>query len=448
MSVKIAHPAASHGISLQGRITVPGDKSISHRSLILGALSVGESTIHGLLEGADVLATARALRAFGAEISRGINGVWHINGVGVGGLMAPSDILDLGNSGTGARLLLGLAATHGITSVFTGDASLRQRPMERVITPLQQMGARFEASGGGRLPITVIGTNRALPIEYRLPVASAQIKSAVLLAGLNAPGCTAVIEPRPSRDHTEHLLRHFGAEVTIGNDGDGARRITLTGRPELQPQTVRVPGDPSSAAFPIAAALLVPGSEVAVTGVGLNPLRAALLDTLRDMGAQITEHNRRQDQGEPIADLIVRAGPLRGIEVPSERAPAMIDEYPILAAVAAFASGRTVMRGISELRVKESDRISAMANGLGALGVQVEELADGLIVHGHDGAAPIRNCVSINTEMDHRIAMSFLVYGLAAQGPVRVTGCEMIDTSFPGFVELMTGLGARIEDAP
>ena len=445
MSVKIAHPAAAEGIRLQGTIAVPGDKSISHRALILGALSVGESTIRGLLEGADVLATAQALRAYGADIQRGADAVWRVNGVGVGGLMAPRDILDLGNSGTGARLLLGLAASHGITSVFTGDASLRQRPMQRVITPLQQMGARFEAAAGGRLPITVVGSRRAMPIEYRLPVPSAQIKSAVLLAGLNAPGRTTVIEPRPSRDHTEHLLRHFGAEVTLTADDDGARRITLTGRPELRPQSVAVPGDPSSAAFPIAAALLVPGSEITVTGVGLNPLRAALLDTLREMGAQITEHNRRQDQGEPIADLKVRAGPLRGIEVPSDRAPAMIDEYPILAAVAAFAKGRTVMQGIGELRVKESDRIAAMVNGLAALGVQVEELADGLIVQGHDGAAPARSGVCIATEMDHRIAMSFLVYGLAAQGPVKVAGCEMIDTSFPGFADLMAGLGARME---
>jgi len=448
VSVKIAHPAASNGASLQGTIAVPGDKSISHRALILGALSVGESNIHGLLEGTDVLATAKILRAYGAHITQGTDAVWRVNGLGVGGLMRPLDILDLGNSGTGARLLLGLASAQGVTSIFTGDASLRLRPMLRVITPLQQMGARFEAAPGGRLPITVMGTDRAMPIEYRLPVPSAQIKSAVLLAGLNAPGRTAVIEPRPSRDHTEHLLRHFGAEVTIGQDDDGARRITLTGRPELRPQTVYVPGDISSAAFPIAAALLVPGSQVTVTGVGLNPLRAALLDTLRDMGAQITERNRRQVQGEPVADLVVHAGPLRGIEVPGERAPAMIDEYPILATVAAFASGATVMRGIGELRVKESDRIAAMANGLGALGVRVEELADGLIVHGHGGPSPTNDGICIDTEMDHRIAMSFLVYGLAAQGPVKVAGCQMIETSFPGFAELMTGLGAQIEAAP
>ncbi len=445
-SVQIAHPVAA---GLRGTIVVPGDKSISHRALIFSALCVGESTIHGLLDGEDVLATARALRAYGADIRRddngGDNAVWRVNGVGVGGLMPPGDILDLGNSGTGARLLLGLAAGHGVTSVFTGDASLRQRPMQRVITPLTDMGARFEAAPGGRLPITVIGRNTLTPIEYRLPVASAQIKSAVLLAGLNAPGQTSVIEPRPTRDHTEHLLRHFGAEVMVDDDADGTRHISLTGRPELRPQTVRVPGDPSSAAFPIAAALLVPGSEVTIRGVGLNPLRAALLDTLRDMGAVIEESNARTDQGEPIADLLVRAGPLRGIEVPPERAPAMIDEYPILAAIAAFATGRTVMRGIAELRVKESDRIGAMVNGLQALGVDVEELDDGLIVQGHGGPAPARQGVRIETEMDHRIAMSFLIYGLAAQAPVTVMGCEMIATSFPGFADLINNLGGRIE---
>ena len=446
MTHQTAHPATPSGTGLHGSIAVPGDKSISHRALILGALCVGETVVHGLLEGEDVLATAQALRAYGAEIERGADGVWRINGLGIGGLLAPGKVLDLGNSGTGARLLLGLAASHGLTSVFTGDASLRQRPMQRVITPLQQMGARFEAADGERLPITVVGSNSLLPIEYRLPVASAQIKSAVLLAGLNAPGVTTVIEPRPCRDHTEHLLRHFGAQVMVDEGHDGGRRIALTGRPELRPQTVRVPGDPSSAAFPIAAALLVPGSDVTINGVGLNPLRAALLDTLRDMGVQITYLNRRQDQGEPIADLCVRHGQLHGIEVPPERAPAMIDEYPILATLAAFAKGPTVMRGIGELRVKESDRIAAMAKGLSALGVVVEELEDGLIVQGHDGPATAKAGVCIDTKMDHRIAMSFLIYGLGARGPVRVAGCEMIETSFPGFAELMTGLGARIEN--
>jgi 3-phosphoshikimate 1-carboxyvinyltransferase len=441
-SVQTAHPVSA---GLRGEIDVPGDKSISHRSLILGALCVGESTVHGLLEGEDVLATARALRSFGADIRRGDDGVWRINGLGVGGLMPPSDILDVGNSGTGARLLLGLAASHDLTSIFTGDASLRQRPMQRVMTPLGEMGARFEAASGGRLPITVIGRNTLMPVEYRLPVASAQIKSAVLLAALNTPGQTTVIEPRPTRDHTEHLLRHFGAEVTVTDGADGERRICLTGRPELQPQTVHVPGDPSSAAFPIAAALLVPGSKITIRGVGLNPLRAALFDTLRDMGARIEETNRREDQGEPIADLLVRAGPLQGIEVPPARAPSMIDEYPVLAAIAAFATGATVMRGIAELRVKESDRIKAMVNGLRALGVAVEELEDGLIVQGHGGPAPARSDIRIETEMDHRIAMSFLVYGLGAQSPVTVMGCEMIETSFPGFADLMNGLGGHIE---
>ena len=445
-SVQTAHPATR---PLRGTITVPGDKSISHRALIFGALCVGETTIHGLLEGEDVLATAAALRAYGARIERDDKSVWRVNGVGVGGLMPPDNVLDLGNSGTGARLLLGLAASHGVTSVFTGDASLRSRPMQRVITPLEEMGAAFKGAPGGRLPVTVMGRDTLLPIEYRPPVASAQIKSAVLLAGLNTPGKTTVVEATPTRDHTEHLLRHFGAEVEITQDegGSSGRRITLTGRPELRPQTVRVPGDPSSAAFPIAAALLVPSSDVTIKGVGLNPLRAALFDTLRDMGALIGESNRRMDQGEPIADLQVRAGPLRGIEVPPERAAAMIDEYPILAAIAAHAAGPTVMRGIAELRVKESDRIAAMVTGLRALGVQVEELEDGMIVQGHGGPPPARQDARIETEMDHRIAMSFLVYGLGAQGPVKVQGCEMIETSFPGFANLINALGGQIEAA-
>ena len=449
-SVQIARPATT---PLNGDISVPGDKSISHRALIFAALCVGESTIHGLLEGEDVLATAQALRAYGADIQRGDDGIWRVHGVGVGGLMAPGDILDMGNSGTGARLLLGLAASHGVTSVFTGDASLRQRPMQRVMTPLQQMGAQFDAADGRCLPVTVRGRNTLMPITYELPVASAQIKSAVLLAGLNTPGRTTIIEPRPTRDHTEHLLRHFGSEVVVHDEADaaaengGRRHISLTGRPELQPQTVHVPGDPSSAAFPIAAALLVPGSHLTLQNVGLNPLRAALLDTLREMGADIGKSNRREVQGEPIADLVVRAGPLKGIEVPPQRAPAMIDEYPILAAIAAFATGKTIMRGIGELRVKESDRIAAMVAGLRAMGVAVEELEDGLIVQGHGGPAPAQPEARIATEMDHRIAMSFLVYGLGARAPVTVLGCEMIETSFPGFADLMNGLGGRIEAA-
>ena len=440
--IQISHPVSA---GLHGVITVPGDKSISHRALIFGALCVGETTIRGLLEGEDVLATAQALRAYGAQIKLGSDGVCRVNGLGVGGLMPPGNVIDLGNSGTAARLLVGLAASHGLTSVFTGDASLRQRPMQRVMTPLANMGAKFVAAPGGRLPLTVKGRDTLMPIAYTPPVASAQIKSAILLAGLNTPGQTTIIEHHRTRDHTENLLRHFGAEVTVQADDNGVRYITLTGRPELLPQTVRIPGDPSSAAFPIAAALLVPGSEVTIRNVGLNPLRAGLFDTLRDMGAVIEESGSRYDQGELVADLTVRAGPLRGIEVPPERAPAMIDEYPILSALAAFAHGETVMRGIGELRVKESDRISAMVNGLNALGTKVEELEDGMIVHGHSGPAPARQNTFIKTEMDHRIAMSFLVYGLGAQGSVRVQDCEMINTSFPRFLGLMNGLGGKIE---
>ncbi|MFP6726931.1 MAG: 3-phosphoshikimate 1-carboxyvinyltransferase [Alphaproteobacteria bacterium] len=440
--IQISHPVSA---GLHGVITVPGDKSISHRALIFGALCVGETTIRGLLEGEDVLATAQALRAYGANIKQGSDGVCRVNGLGVGGLMPPGNVIDLGNSGTAARLLVGLAASHGLTSVFTGDASLRQRPMQRVMTPLANMGAKFVAAPGGRLPLTVKGRDTLMPIAYTPPVASAQIKSAILLAGLNTPGQTTIIEHHRTRDHTENLLRHFGAEVTVQADDNGVRYITLTGRPELLPQTVRIPGDPSSAAFPVAAALLVPGSEVTIRNVGLNPLRAGLFDTLRDMGAVIEESGSRYDQGELVADLTVRAGPLRGIEVPPERAPAMIDEYPILSALAAFAHGETVMRGIGELRVKESDRISAMVNGLNALGTKVEELEDGMIVHGHSGPAPARQNACIKTEMDHRIAMSFLVYGLGAQGSVKVQDCEMIDTSFPSFSGLMNGLGGKIE---
>jgi 3-phosphoshikimate 1-carboxyvinyltransferase len=443
VSSLVAHPAAP----LNGAIDPPGDKSISHRALILGACCVGETVIEGLLESADVMATARALAAFGAEIERGDGGRWHVHGVGVGGLMPPADVLDLGNSGTGVRLLLGLAASHDLTATFTGDASLRGRPMERAMAPLRQLGARFEAREGGRLPVTVKGAAEPLPIEYRLPVASAQVKSAVLLAGLNAPGITTVIEPRPSRDHTENLLRHFGAEMAVTAIDGGGRRIALHGQPELTPRAVRVPGDPSSAAFAVAAALIVPGSEITVRGVGLNPLRAALFDTLREMGAEIAESERRQLQAEPMADLRVRAGALHGIEVPPERAPAMIDEYPILAVVAAFAEGETVMRGIEELRVKESDRIAAMVGGLRALGVEVEELPDGLVVRGGRVPAPAPAGVVIETDMDHRIAMSFLVYGLGAAAPVTVAGCQMIDTSFPGFAQAMAGLGARLAPA-
>ena len=433
-----ARPAGA----LVGRVRVPGDKSISHRALIIGALAVGESVLSGLLDGDDVLATAAALRALGAEIERHDDGTWRVHGVGVGGLGEPDRPLDLGNSGTGVRLLIGLVASHPLVAFFTGDASLRTRPMARVIGPLTEIGASFITRSGDRLPLAVTGAAAPLPIRYRLPVASAQVKSAVLLAGLNAPGQTTVIEPIPTRDHTENLLRHFGAAVTV-DDADGGRVISLVGQPELTAQRLTVPGDPSSAAFLAVAAAIVAGSEVTIEGVGVNPLRAGVFECLGEMGAEIDFTNRRRLAGEPVADLVVRAGALRAIEVPSERAPAMIDEYPILAVAAAFAEGRTVMRGIAELRVKESDRIHAMAEGLEACGVAVEELQDGLIIDGHGGRPPPGG-VTVRTYMDHRIAMSFLVLGLAAERPVTVDTGAMIPTSFPGFAELLTSLGADI----
>ena len=413
---------------------------------MFGARAVGRSTVTGLLEGEDVLRTAGALRAYGANVERvetATGPEWRIDGVGVGGLSEPADVIDMGNTGTGVRLLMGLAATHPITTFFTGDASLRRRPMARVTDPLSLMGARFTAREGGRLPLAVTGATTATAIEYTLPVASAQVKSAILLAGLNARYDTTVIEPEPTRDHTENFLRAYGATVKIENLARGGRAITLTGQPELRPQTVVVPGDPSSAAFPVVAALLVPGAEVLVENVGINPLRTGLFDTLREMGADITYRNRREAGGEPVADLLVKHGSLRGVVVPPERAPSMIDEYPVLAVAAAFASGRTEMRGLGELRVKESDRIAMMAKGLKACGVKVEELPDGLIVEGGRPAGGAR----VETEMDHRIAMSFLVMGLATREPVGIDDAAMIDTSFPGFIALMNSLGARIDPA-
>jgi 3-phosphoshikimate 1-carboxyvinyltransferase len=427
--------------ALEGRIAVPGDKSISHRALMLGALAVGETAITGLLAGDDVLHTASCMRALGARIERGSDEVWRVEGMGVGGLVEPDRVLDMGNSGTGVRLMMGLVASHPMTAIFTGDASLCRRPMARVTTPLARMGARFVGRSGGRLPLAVVGTAEPMPIEYRLPVASAQVKSAILLAGLNTPGETIVIEPEPTRDHSERLLRHFGAEVRVEDEADGARRVTLVGQPELVAADVLVPGDPSSAAFPLVAALIVPGSHVRITNVGTNPLRTGLYATLAEMGADVTFENARVAGGEPVADLVVRAGGLKGVEVPAERAPSMIDEYPILAVAASFAEGTTIMRGLAELRVKESDRLAAMARGLAACGVDLEELEDGLIVHGR-GTAPAGGA-RIATEMDHRIAMSFLVMGLATEKPVTVDDDSMIDTSFPGFAALLSGLGAR-----
>jgi 3-phosphoshikimate 1-carboxyvinyltransferase len=432
--------------SLRGTVRVPGDKSISHRALMFGALAVGRSTVTGLLEGDDVLHTAAALRAFGARIERretAAGPAWEIDGVGVGGLSEPADIIDMGNSGTAVRLLMGLAATHPFTTFFTGDASLRRRPMARVTGPLTQMGATFVSREGGRLPLAVTGAESPLAIEYTLPVASAQVKSAILLAGLNARYNTTVIEPEPTRDHTENFLRAFGATVRVERLPRGGRAITLTGHPEFRPNDVVVPGDPSSAAFAVVAACLVPGADVTVENIGINPLRTGLFDTLREMGANIEFVNRREAGGEPVADIRVRHAALKGVSVPPERAPSMIDEYPVLAVAAAFAQGRTEMRGIQELRVKESDRIAAMARGLVACGVKVEELPDGMIV---EGGLP-QGGATIATEMDHRIAMSFLVMGLAAKQAVSVDDATMIDTSFPAFVPLMNALGAAIGPA-
>jgi 3-phosphoshikimate 1-carboxyvinyltransferase len=423
---------------------VPGDKSISHRAVILGALAVGHTRIEGLLEGEDVLRTAAAMRALGARAERGEDGAWTVTGVGVGGFAEPGDVLDFGNSGTGARLVLGALASHPLTAVFTGDASLRRRPMGRVARPLEQMGARIIARDGDRLPLTLVGATDPLPVSYTLPVPSAQVKSAVLLAGLNAPGETTVIEPLATRDHTERMLRHFGATVVTTTAGVG-RRIRLKGEVELKASDLVVPGDPSSAAFPVVAASILPGSEIEITGVGMNELRTGLLVTLGEMGARIERTNARTEGGEPVADLVVRASTLRGIEVPAERAPSMIDEYPVLAVAAAFAEGRTVMHGLAELRVKESDRLAAIAEGLTACGVSVEIEGDTLAIEGLGGRP--RGGAAIAARLDHRIAMAFLVLGLAAERPVSIDDGETINTSFPGFVRLMNGLGATIAEA-
>jgi 3-phosphoshikimate 1-carboxyvinyltransferase len=431
--------------ALNGRLRAPGDKSVSHRALILAALAVGRTRVTGLLEGEDVMRTAAAMGALGAAIRRSDDGAWLIDGVGIGGLAEAEDVLDLGNSGTGARLLMGVVASHGITTFFTGDASLRRRPMARVAEPLQRLGARIIARDGGRLPLAVIGAASPLPITYRLPVPSAQVKSAVLLAGLNAPGETIVIEPQPTRDHSERMLRHFGAALAI-DDGPEGRRIALKGQPELKAADLAVPGDPSSAAFPAIAALLVPGSEVVIEGVGVNPLRTGLLDTLIEMGAELSLLQERIEGGEPVADLRLRSSALRGVAVPAERAPRMIDEYPVLAVAAAFAKGRTVMHGLGELRVKESDRLSAIAQGLTACGVSVAVDGDTLAVDGL--GAPPAGGAEIAAKLDHRIAMAFLVLGLAARRPVRIDDGATIATSFPGFVEAMNGLGATIAPAP
>jgi 3-phosphoshikimate 1-carboxyvinyltransferase len=426
---------------LTGKVRVPGDKSISHRALILGALSVGKTRISGLLEGEDVLNTAKSMQALGAQVQRTGDFAWEVQGVGVGGFAQPQDALDFGNSGTGCRLVMGAVAGCPITAVFDGDASLRSRPMRRVLDPLELMGARTQSSGeGGRLPLTMSGARYPVPITYRTPVASAQIKSAVLLAGLAAPGLTTVIEQEASRDHTELMLKHFGADIVSTREGPHGRRIELAGEPELRGADVVVPADPSSAAFPMVAALIVKGSDVFLSDVMTNPLRTGLFTTLREMGGAIEEMESRGDAGEPMARIRVRASKLRGVEVPPERAPSMIDEYLVLAVAAAFAEGTTIMRGLHELRVKESDRLAATAAMLRVNGVSVEIAGDDLIVEGR-GHVPGGGLVA--THMDHRIAMSALVMGLAADRPVKVDDTAFIATSFPDFIPMMRSLGAE-----
>jgi 3-phosphoshikimate 1-carboxyvinyltransferase len=437
--------------ALRGRIRVPGDKSISHRAIMLSALAVGESTITGLLEGEDVLATAAAMRAMGAQVERTGDGAWTVHGVGVGGLLQPQAALDMGNSGTSTRLLMGLVASHPVTACFVGDASLSQRPMARVIDPLSLMGAAFTASPGAKgsqtLPLMLTGAAPAVPIEYRLPVASAQVKSAVLLAGLNTPGITTVIEPIPTRDHSERMLQGFGADLTVELEADGTRIIRLHGPAELSPQVIDVPGDPSSAAFFIVAALLVPGSELIIENVGLNPTRAGLIDVLRLMGGSIEELDPRTVGGEPVADLRVRHSALKGITVDPAVVPSMVDEFPALFVAAALAEGRTVTTGLEELRVKESDRITVMARALALAGARVKETDDGLIIDG-TGGEPLEGAVEpAATHLDHRIAMSMAVAGLASYHGVEVDDTRPIATSFPQFEALLDGVTSRNDRA-
>ena len=436
----ISHPCGP----LTGTAEVPGDKSISHRSLILGAMAVGETRITGLLEGEDVLDTAKAMRAFGAEVTDHGNGEWTVHGVGVGGFAEPNQVIDCGNSGTGVRLIMGAMATSPITATFTGDASLNKRPMARVTDPLALFGTQSVGRSGGHLPMTMVGAADPTPVRYEVPVPSAQVKSAVLLAGLNAPGKTVVIEKETTRDHSERMLSGFGADITV-EDTDEGRIITLTGRPELKPQVIAVPCDPSSAAFPVCAALITPGSDILVPGIGLNPTRAGLFTTLRDMGADLTYENEREEGGEPVADLRAKYSPnMKGINVPPKRAASMIDEYPVLSVVAANATGTTMMGGVKELRVKESDRIDAMARGLRANGVTVDEGDEWWSVEGL-GIGNVPGGGTCESFLDHRIAMSFMVMGMGAKAPVYVDDGEPIATSFPIFEPLMAGLGAKVE---
>jgi 3-phosphoshikimate 1-carboxyvinyltransferase len=428
---------------LTGEAHVPGDKSISHRSLILGAMAVGETKISGLLEGDDVLDTGRAMRALGADVINHGGGNWSVHGVGVGGFMEPENVIDCGNSGTGVRLIMGAVATSDITVTFTGDASLNGRPMARITDPLALFGCKSVGRTGGRLPMTLVGAANPVPVEYTTPVPSAQVKSAVLLAGLNAPGQTVVIEKEATRDHSERMLAGFGADITTQETPEG-RKITLQGRPELKPQTIVVPRDPSSAAFPVCAALIVEGSDVLVPNIGLNPTRAGLFETLRDMGADLEYENLREEGGEPVADLRAKYSPnMKGIDVPPHRAASMIDEYPVLSVVASFATGKTMMAGVKELRVKESDRIEAMATGLRACGVNVEDGPDWWSVEGL-GPNGVKGGATCASHLDHRIAMSFMICGMAAQNPVSVDDGNPITTSFPIFEQLMGDLGAKL----
>ncbi|TKZ22614.1 3-phosphoshikimate 1-carboxyvinyltransferase [Shimia litoralis] len=438
-------PMTSHACGpLSGEANVPGDKSISHRSLILGAMAVGETKISGLLEGEDVLDTAKAMRAFGAEVIDHGEGKWSVFGVGVGGFAEPDNVIDCGNSGTGVRLIMGAMATTGISATFTGDGSLNKRPMARITDPISLFGAQSVGRSGGRLPMTIVGAPNPVPVRYVVPMPSAQVKSAVLLAGLNAPGHTVVIEKEATRDHTERMLAGFGADIST-QDTDEGRVITLVGQPELAPQTIVVPRDPSSAAFPVCAAIITPGSDVLVPNIGLNPTRAGLFTTLREMGADLTYENERTEGGEPVADLRARFSPnLHGIEVDPTRAASMIDEYPVLSVVAANAQGDTVMRGVKELRVKESDRIEAMASGLRANGVDVEDGDDWWIVKGM-GQGNVPGGATCQSHLDHRIAMSFLILGMASLSPVSVDDGGPIATSFPIFEPLMKMLGADIK---
>jgi len=448
MSTPVSSPTpwrAAPALALKGTVRVPGDKSISHRALLLGALAAGRTHVSGLLESADVLATAAAVNALGAWAQRRENGVWEIDGVGIGGLREPEQALDFGNSGTGCRLMMGVVAGHPITATFVGDASLSRRPMRRITAPLGQMGALFAGPENGTLPITLTGARPPIPLTYTLPVASAQVKSAVLFAGLSAPGQTTVLEPVRTRDHTENMLRTFGGDVTVEEGPRGIHAVRVTGECELTPGRVDVPADPSSAAFPLVAALLVEGSDVLARDVMINPLRAGLFTVLKDMGADITFENEREAGGERIADIRARASALTGIEVPPQHAASMIDEYPVLAVAAACAAGTTTMRGLEELRVKESDRIAATVAMLRAMGAAVEEREDGMIVTGAGG--PIAGGGRVATGMDHRIAMAGLIGGLAAKAAVTIDDAAMIATSFPAFHEVMGALGAQIGPA-